>query len=91
MWGLEPGSVDESERSRELGMWEASRGRLRNDSGFWVQSLELKMKPLNKRGHERKNRFGKEGYGVARTLCLRDCAHFVPSGPTRPEAATCVN
>lgn len=39
----------ESDRSRELGMREASRGRLRNDSGFWVQSLELRMKPLKEK------------------------------------------
>lgn len=79
------------DRSRELGMWEASRGRLRNDSGFWAESLEFTVKPLKDKGTREEEQVweGKLWSWVARTLRLRDCAHFVPSGPMRPGATTC--
>lgn len=49
-------------RSRGLGMWEVRNGGVRNDSGFWVESLQLSVMPLKEKREERKNRFGKERY-----------------------------
>lgn len=50
------------DRSRGLGMWEVRSGGVRNDSGFWVESLQLSVMPLKEKREERKNRFGKERY-----------------------------
>lgn len=49
-------------RSRGLAMWEVRNGGVRNDSGFWVQSLQLSVMPLKEKREERKSRFGKERY-----------------------------
>lgn len=58
----EDGRKKMGDRSRGLGMWEVRSGRVRNDSGFWVESLQLSVMPLKEKREERKNRFGKERY-----------------------------
>lgn len=46
MQGPEPRKVElvrkTNDRARGLSVWEVRRGGVRNDSGFWVESLELR-------------------------------------------------
>lgn len=57
------------DRSRGLGMWEVKTGGVRNDSGFWVESLQLRVMPLKEKKDMRRTGLGRDG-----TMFLR---HFI--------------
>lgn len=81
----------DGDRSRGLGMWEVRSGGVRNDSGFWVESLQLNVMPLKeKRDMRGKTGLGNERYRrrVSKILHVKGGDRSVPSGPTKP--TTCV-
>lgn len=77
------------DRSRGLGMWEVKTGGVRNDSGFWVESLQLRVMPLKEKKDMRRTGLGRDGTTFLRHF-IWGAATSVPLGPMKPGAATCV-